>query len=357
MMNVRPVLVALPLDHETSDIVAVATELARRLEAPLVVVHALALRRETALARDERIAQARSQLEVHLAPLRDSGVEIQDVLLPLGDPAEVVVASGLRLAAQMILTGGGRPATIRRWLVGSVAEAVVRRSSVPVWVARGAVPSGRTLLCPVDFSPAARVGLEAAIRMARLFALPLSLITVIEDTFAPEDRDAAEAGARARLESWTAGADLGGLDVSLSVAAGDPAEKIVDAAKQAGLMVSASRGYDPLVREWLGPVTTRSLRHSHCSTLTIRHLAEGHDERLQAITRLAEAFEHAKELIGEGLGDDAVTVLELLAEQAPTNAAIQEAYAIALESVDRDVEATSRHGLAALIRERLTRVP
>ena len=355
MVNVHPILVALPLDHETPDIVATATQLARRLSAPIVVVHAIPPRRlesEEGLA--VRVDEARLQLDPHLAPLRDADVEVQDVTIELGDPAEVVVATALRRAAQMIVTGGGRPATVRRWVVGSVAEAVVRRSSVPVWVARGEPPAARPLLCPVDSSPTSKVGLQTAIRMARLFQLPLSLVTVVSDEHSRAQQVKVEAEAHDRLEALVAQYDVGDLDVSLSVTAGDPAQRIVDAADRASLIVIASRGYDPLIRDWLGPVTTRTLRNSHCSTLTIRHLAEGHDERMQAITRLADLHQQAKELLADDRGAEAIPLLEGLAEQAPTNAAIQEAYAIALERVGRDVEATSRYALARLIRDRLT---
>ena len=51
--------------------------------------------------------------------------------------------------------------------------------------------------------------------------------------------------------------------------------------------------------------------------------------------------------------EEALPLLELAAEQASTSAAVQETFARALEQAGRDVEATSRHVLAALIRSRL----
>ncbi|PRP91180.1 putative universal stress protein [Enhygromyxa salina] len=354
MVNTRPLLIALPLDHETPDIVATAAELGRRLAAPIVVVHAIPRRQlENARGMNKRISTARSQLEPHLTAIRDAGVEIQDVLVAIGHPAEVVITSAARLAAQMIVTGGGRPATIRRWVVGSVAEAIVRESSVPVWVARGQPPAGRPLLCPVDLSPESKIGLAVAIRMARLFQLPLALVAVVSEESTQGELDNDQATARAQVEGLLAGCDVEGLDVSVNVTTGDPADQIVGAADDAGLLVIASRGYDPLVHEWLGPVTTRVLRHSLCSALTIRHVGEGHEERVRAITRLADLHQRAKQLLADDRGEEALVMLESLAEQAPVNAAIQEAYAIALERVGRSVEATSRHELAALVRDRI----
>jgi nucleotide-binding universal stress UspA family protein len=353
MAIARPILLALSSDHETPDIVAAAGELARRLGAPIVVVHAIPRRRlDSERGIDNRIAEARDQLAPHLAPLRDAGLELQ-VMVDVGHPAEVVIETAPRIAAQMIVTGGGRPATVRRWVVGSVAEAIVRRSSVPVWVVRGNSPTGHPLLCPVDLTPESKVGLDAAIRMARLYQIPLSLITVVSDDSSNAQLGETKAAVREQVEAMLADYDVDGLDVSVDVTSGDPAERIVDAAKEAGLLVIASRGYDPLVRDWLGPVSARTLRHSLCSALMIRHLEAGHEERERAISRLADLHQRAKELVADGRAEEAIPLLERAAEQASTNAAVQETFARALEQAGRKVEATSRHVLAALIRSRL----
>jgi nucleotide-binding universal stress UspA family protein len=301
---------------------------------------------------DGRIAAAKEELEPHLASLRDAGLAIRDVMVVFGHPAEVVIDTARRLGAQMLVTGGGRPATVRRWVVGSVAEAIVRQSSVPVWVARGKPPVGRPLRCPVDLSPESTVGLDAAIRMARLFQVPLSLISVVDEDHASRLENDEEA-VRKQVDALLADYDVDGLDLSVNVTTGDAAERIVDAGDEAGLLVIASCGYDPLVRDWLGPVTARALRHSVCSALMIRHVGEGHDERERAITRLADLHNRAKELLADGRREEALPLLERAAEQAPANATIQETFATALEGVGRSVEATSRHELAALIRDRL----
>ena len=360
MLNKGPVFVALPLDHETPDIVVAATELARRLAAPLVAIHAIQRRRlESDKSLEGRVAEARLRLESHLAPLRDSGLEIQDMMVAVGHPAEGVIETAPSVGAQMIVTGGGRPATVRRWVVGSMAEAIVRRSPVPVWVARGKPPLDRPLLCPVDLSPESRVGLEAAIRMARLFEAPLTLISVVKDESASRfDRSGQqlekdEAAARQQVRQLLEDFDVEGVDLTVQIAAGDAAEQIVGAADHAGLLVVASRGYDPLVRDWLGPVTERALRHSLCSALMIRHVGEGHGEREQAIARLADTYQRAKQLLDDDRGEEALPLIELVAEQAGANAAVQETFATALDRVGRTVEANGRRELAALIRDRL----
>lgn len=349
----RPILLALPSDDETPAIVAAGGELAARLGAAIVVVHAIPRRRlDSERGIDARIVEARDELDPHLAPLRDAGLPLQ-VMVVVGDPAAVVIETAPRIAAQMIVTGGGRPATVRRWVVGSVAEAIVRRSAVPVWVVRGNPSIGRPLLCPVDLTAESKVGLDAAIRMARLFQMPLRVMTVVSDESSNARLWGTKAEVREQVEALLACYDVAGLDVSVKVTSGDPAERIVDAAKGAGLLVVASRGYDPLVRDWIGPVSARALRHSQCSALMIRHLEAGHEERERAIAGLADLHQRARELVGEGRAEEALPLLELAAEHASTNAAVQETYARALDQAGRHVEATSRHALAVLIRNRL----
>lgn len=354
MATARPILLALPLDQDTRGIVATAAEVARRMATPIVVVHAIPQRRlETDRAGESRVGEARVELEAFLAPLREVGLEIQDVKVGIGHPAEVVLDTAPRIGAQMIVTGGGRPATVRRWVVGSVAEAVVRRSSVPVWVVRGASAVGRPLVCPVDLTPQSKVGLATAIRIARAFDMPLSLLAVLGDEASNSLLGSDERTVREQIDALLASYDLMGLRVSVNVASGDPAQQIVDATDEAGLVVVASRGYDPLVRDWLGPVSARALSHSVCSALMIRHLEAGHEERVRAIATVADLHQRGQELVADGRGEEALPLLARAAEQAGANAAVQETFARALDQAGRSVEATSRRELATLIRERL----
>ncbi|HBQ16939.1 MAG TPA: hypothetical protein DEF51_39335 [Myxococcales bacterium] len=133
-----------------------------------------------------------------------------------------------------------------------------------------------------------------------------------------------------------------------------PAEQIVKATDDVGLLVVGSRGFDPLIPEWLGPVTTRALRHSHCNTLTIREVDVDLGRREHAISVLAADYRAAKALLDDDRAEEALALIQSAAERAPANATIQETLAIALERVGRDVEARGRREIAATIRRRIT---
>jgi len=355
MTNPKPVVVALPLDHQTDDLLATVLDLGHRLESPFVVVHALGKRRmESEPSTINRIAKAKQTLGLRLQPLWNAGLNVREEV-EVGTPAELTINTALRLSAQLIITGGGRPATIRRWLVGSAVEAIVHRAVVPVWVVRGErALRQRPVLCPINLNSPSELGLASAVRMARLFEVPLRVMTVLSDSSSGAGPLVEEA--RRDLEKMLAKHSAEGLDVAVDVMKGNPAERIIDAADEAGMLVIGSRGFNPLVPKLVDPVTARALRHSQCSILSVREVHVDLEANEAEITRLADACRVTWQLIEDNRAAEALPFIEPAAQRAPLNATIQEAYAIVLEKVGRDVEARSRHELAKMIRARIDRI-
>jgi nucleotide-binding universal stress UspA family protein len=353
MTNPKPVVVALPLDHHTDELLATALDLGQRLQCPFVVVHALGKRRmESAPSTTNRIAKAKQTLGLRLQPLWNARLDVREEV-QVGAPAELAINTALRIGAQLIITGGGRPATIRRWLVGSTVEAIVHRAVVPVWVVRGERAVRRPVLCPLNLSSPSKRGLASAVRMARLFEVPLRVMTVLSDNSSGEGPLVEEA--RRDLEEMLAQHAVNGLDVAVDVMTGSPAERIVDAADDAGMLVVGSPGFNPLSPESLDPVTRRALRHSQCSILAVREVHVDLEASEAEIARLADACRVTWQLIEDGRAAEALPFIEAAAQRAPFNATIQEACAIVLEKMGREVEARARHELSQMIRARIDR--
>ena len=354
MTNPKPVVVALPLDHQTDELLATVLDLGQRLKCPFVVVHALGKRRmESEPSTVNRIAKAKQTLGLRLQPLWKAGLDVREEV-EVGAPAELAINTALRIGAQLIITGGGRPATIRRWLVGSAVEAIVHRAVVPVWVVRGErAVRRRPVLCPINLASPSKLGLASAVRMARVFEVPLRVMTVLSDNSSGEGPSVEEA--RRDLEAMLAEHAVNGLDVTVDVVTGSPAERIVDAADEAGMLVIGSRGFNPLIPTLLDAVTRRALRHSHCSILSVREVHVDLEANEAEIARLADACRVTWQLIEDNRAVEALPFIEPAAQRAPFNATIQEAYAIVLEKVGQEVEARSRHELAQMIRARIDR--
>ena len=353
MTNPKPVVVALPLDHQTDELLATALELGQRLECPFVVVHALGKRHlESEPSTANRIAKAKQTLDLRLQPLRKAGLDVREVV-EVGDPADLAINTALRIGAQLIMTGRGRPATVRRWLVGSAVEAIVHRAVLPVWVVRGERAVRRPVLCSLDLSHPSKLALASAVRIARLFEVPLRVMTVLSDSSSGEGPSVEEA--RRDLEEMLAQHAVNGLEVAIDVVTGSPAERIVDAADDAGMLVIGSPGFNPLVPESLDQVTARALRHSQCSILAVREVHVDLEASEAEIARLADACRVTWQLIEDDRAVEALPFIEPAAQRAPFNATIQEAYAIVLEKVGQEVEARARHELSQMIRARIDR--
>ena len=349
MTNPKPVVVALPLDHQTDELLATVLDLGQRLKCPFVVVHALGKRRlESEPSTANRIAKAKQTLGLRLQPLWNAGLDAR-VEVAVGAPAELAINTALQVSAQLIVTGGGRPATIRRWLVGSAVEAIVHRAVAPVWVVRQRTVR-RPVLCPLNLNSPSKRGLESAVRMARLFEVPLRVMTVLSDNEGPSVEEA-----RRGLEEILAQHALNGVNVAVDVVTGSPAERIIDAADDAGMLVIGSRGFNPLVPESLDSVTTRVLRHSQCNIVAVREVHVDLEASEAEIARLADACRVTWQLIEDNRAAEALPLIERAAQRAPFNATIQEAYAIVLEKVGQVVEARSRQELAQMIRARIDR--
>jgi nucleotide-binding universal stress UspA family protein len=343
----------LPLDHQTDELLSTALDLGRRLKCPFVVVHALGKRRmESEPSTANRIAKAKQTLGLRLQPLWKAGLEVREEV-EVGLPSELAIHTALRMGAQLIITGGGRPATIRRWLVGSTVEAIVHRAVVPVWVVRGERAASGPVLCPINLSSPSKAGLASAVRMARLFGVPLRVMTVLADNSSGEGLSVEEA--RRDLGALLAQQAVDGLEVVVDVVTGSPAERIIDSADEAGMLVIGSRGFNPLLPKSLDSVTARALRHSHCNILAVREVHVDLEACEAEIERLADACRITWQLIEDGRAAEALPYIEPAAQRAPSNATIQEAYAIVLEKVGREVEARARHEISKMIRARIDR--
>jgi nucleotide-binding universal stress UspA family protein len=150
----HPVLMVATTPTETSDkLIDVAARLARSLDADievLVVRNAYsAVEPTTALAKDAAAAdKVRSEVVAALAKqletLRDAAHEVR-VEVTFGEPAEGIVGRAEIVNPDFLVMGTRARSGVRRALLGSVAEGVLRVSPCPVVVVppRAEDPDGR----------------------------------------------------------------------------------------------------------------------------------------------------------------------------------------------------------------------
>ena len=215
----------------------------------------------------------------------DASVEVYD-----GDPATTIANVAHESNASMIVSGLGRHRVMDRLFGDETALRLIRVAAVPVLAVGGQFTAAPTrIVVAIDFS-------ETSLRAARLaLELAAPAATIYLAHVAPRDatlydwngwgsnykQDAGEGLQRMR-EQLRVPADMIVQRVLLQ---GDPATELLAfaASVNADLIATGSHGHGFVARMLIGSVTTRILRCSTCSVLTVPHAA--------AMTRLRTTVE------------------------------------------------------------------
>jgi nucleotide-binding universal stress UspA family protein len=143
-MTVGPILVASDFSQQAQVATDWAIDLAARLGVRVVVVHVFDLPilglADAPMLVDATTAarltdDARAALDGELIRVRGRGVEVEGVLRQ-GDVRQLVPQLAASEGAGLVVVGSHGRQGLARALLGSVAESIVRTSSVPVTVVR-----------------------------------------------------------------------------------------------------------------------------------------------------------------------------------------------------------------------------
>ncbi|MFC6722747.1 universal stress protein [Halobacteriaceae archaeon SHR40] len=226
--------------------------------------------------------QAQQRAEQLLAEGVDSlpdGVTAETAI-SYGRPVHELIRFVEENAVEQIVMGShGRDGT-ERLLLGSVAETVVRRSSVPVTVVRRkTVGTPDRVLIPFDGSQESRRALSYAIEgypEAELTALYVSYPDKLAgpDKLSPGSVDVAETAAETEsiLDVAKKTAEAADASITVETTEGDPARSIVSYAEAELVdhIVMGSHGRDGLTRLLLGSVAETVVRRAPTSVTVVR---------------------------------------------------------------------------------------
>ena len=279
---VRRVLAGVSLEPEEGAVLSAAVAVARATGASLTVVHA---------AEPPVDAWA---FTMPAAPLEDLRSRLAEEVRRLASPAlscEIEVAYGAahrvlddaaqRVSPDLIVVG----ATARRGaaLLGSTAERVVRKATVPVLVVRGPLEiPPRRVVAPVDLSALSADGFHCGLALVSRLAggeqvevVALFAIGYL-DPMAREMREQRRSVddmtelARNRLEGLVEEhRPTAPLSVESKVVLGPAREEILGEAKQADLVVMSTHGHGGFERLVLGSVASTVVREAPCSVLLV----------------------------------------------------------------------------------------
>ncbi len=228
---------------------------------------------EHPLATEQQLLVAtRSQLgELAAQVAKDFGIAVRHELL-IGRIHECAAEYAQAHAVALSLFGAHGENFVRDVFVGSTAGKYLRRGRQPTLVVRSDAPhSYQHVLVAVDFSPASRLALQWAARIApqaHVHVLHISELPFegkmrfagVPDDEITQYRRNAEHESRRNLETFL-GEIAGTESMSRSVLSGPPSHAIVTQAqaRQADLVVMGKRGKLELDEFLLGSVTLRVL--------------------------------------------------------------------------------------------------
>lgn len=209
-----------------------------------------------------------------------------------GFPATEIVAHAESMPADLLVLGTHGRSGLERLFLGSVAERVLRHAPCPVLTVPaqqpdavpGTFPVFKTIVCPIDFSPASLLALEHALSLAREADANLTILHVASLAIEPttfeataamtiaEYRRRTEVDIEARLQAAVP-ADAGTYcRVDTLMVHGTPGPAVVRVAleRRADLVVMGVHGRGAVDLALFGSTTQHVVRAAHCPVLTIR---------------------------------------------------------------------------------------
>jgi nucleotide-binding universal stress UspA family protein len=264
-----------------------AADEARRLDVPLHILHAwmwplyhvqlgpppgappgAGLR-----ARAERVLSEAA----HLARMTSPGTSVGTTLATGAAAVELLESAA---EAQMLVVGHRGLGGFSGLLLGSVGVTVTARAPCPVVVVRGDGPKGERIVVGVDGSPQSHLALVTAFGEAARRQAPMLVVHAWAMPLRAEGADGEYASELARgehegrqlAEREASQASAGFPDVVYEVTVGDRSAgaELVDATRDAQLVVVGSRGVGAFRGLLLGSTAHALLLHAACPVLVVR---------------------------------------------------------------------------------------
>jgi len=268
-----------------------AMHLADHFDASLHVIHVE--ERDVELTDVVEISEADLLAELHdmigdRSPLAESRVQERTVAYPTA--ARGILTYAVEHDVDLVVLGTHGHRGLRRLMLGSVAEETVRHAPCPVvTVGRGAVApeamEGGTMLVPVDFSEHRSRLLAHAREIAPVYGMDVTVLHVVElkgvpDAYGmysslPDPGKLADQAKDALAEDVEA-MEAAGVDVSISVRSGHPADQILTAAEEteAAFITIATHGRTGLDRMLMGSVAEKVIRQAPCPVCTVKSFGQ-----------------------------------------------------------------------------------
>lgn len=298
MLQLRNILIARDFSTVSDQALRYAVDLARRTGAALHLLYAQVLHedpfgpaaRDRSGSPEDRIRhRLRQDADGTLFSEKYPELEVREGVERDIAAAPAILNYAADRDVDLIVMGTHGRRGVRRLLLGSVAEEVVRRADQPVLTVRqredqtAAELAIERILVPIDFSEHARKALRYASEMAELYGAKIDLLHVIEEKLHPafyvggvqsiyDIEPNIEEKVRERLDALHDEIAAGRPGVGVHVASGRAAREITQFAEEQGsdLVVMSTHGLTGAERFLLGSVAEKVVRHVPVPVFTVK---------------------------------------------------------------------------------------
>ena len=212
-------------------------------------------------------------------------VDAAETAVVSGKPREEILDYAAAHDVDLLAMGTHGRTGIRRYVIGSVTEHVLRRAEAPVLTARADERANggdiSRVLVPTDGSDAAEAAVDHAVAVAEACGAAVRVLSVVDtralaaqSELAPSDvmLESLEERSEHAVNEVAERCEAAGLSVETAVARGAPSRAVCEDAAEnnADLVVMGTRGRSGLDRVLLGSVTERTVRHAPVPVMAVR---------------------------------------------------------------------------------------
>ncbi|MGZ5544897.1 MAG: universal stress protein [Limisphaerales bacterium] len=285
-----PIDFSAPSEAALDDAVRVANRFASKITLVHVVpsVEAKGRRFRLALQRvgdEHKLRFKRLMQEKGIGP-----EQVEHSLVLQGQPFNQITALARSMKTDLIVIATHGYSRIKRFILGSTTERVVRHAPCPVLVARNHLHEKgalrlRNILVPLDFSECSLNSLRYAGVFAQEFGAKETLLHVVHPVhyFAGTDfqtathrklQDEMQAVGKGQFLKLVNELRGTGLKVRKVIRCGHPATEIIKqaTADKSDLIVISTHGWTGFKHAWLGSVAENVVRLAPCDVLVVRQL-------------------------------------------------------------------------------------
>lgn len=279
MTDIKHILLAYDFSDGAKVAVKEAFHLAKSFGAKVSVVHVMDKN-----ISDDFLIPLSAELETKIDEMirqdlgSSQGVEINDILVKKGMPYADVLKVAHDLDCDLIVVGAHGSSLLQQVFLGSVAEKIVRLSSVPVFVAReDSSRQCKKILIPIDTSDASEVSIDYAKPYAAKLNAQMQLISVVDVSsfgYYIEYESILKAAMDKAREKLTALKEKHGITTDVLVLEGNAKKTLsetVEKDKGIGLVMMSTHGRTGFNRFVIGSVAEHVVRHIPCSIVTLKH--------------------------------------------------------------------------------------